>query len=194
MTDHFAVLDQPRLPWLDPDTLKQAFHAKSLRSHPDVHTANAEPSNAPFTELNEAYRVLQDPKRRVYHLLELEGDEPGIRITAVPKQIEKLFPRVAELTHKAQTLREQVANTTSSLSRALLEPQLVEVQQKLGDMLRSLHDLEAQSVSELQQLTVHWENDREATLPALQQLYLRFSYLTRWITELEEKQMQLAGL
>ena len=42
MTDHFALLDEPRRPWIDADLLKEKFLALSSRVHPDrVHNAPA---------------------------------------------------------------------------------------------------------------------------------------------------------
>jgi curved DNA-binding protein CbpA len=192
MTDSFALLGQPRRPWLDADELKQAFHARSLHAHPDAQPAGSEATA--FTELNEAHQVLQDPKRRLQHLLRLEGVDDGSGSNPVPDDIEKLFPRVAEVTQQAHQLPQQFANTTSSLSRALARPQLIEIRQCLAEMLQLLRERHAESVARLQQLDQEWEQDRQATLPELRQLYLRFSYLSRWIGELEEKQRQLSAL
>ena len=51
-----------------------------------------------FAQLNEAYQVLQDPKRRLHHLLEL-GRELRLprRAISVPANIAELFPVVAAL-------------------------------------------------------------------------------------------------
>src|SRR5438132_9046006 len=40
MIDYFALLHEPRRPWLDPDLLKQKFISLSAEVHPDrVHLA-----------------------------------------------------------------------------------------------------------------------------------------------------------
>jgi curved DNA-binding protein CbpA len=74
--DNFALLGQPRLPWLDPVALKAAFLEQSARLHPDrVQAAGAEEkaaATARFAELNAAYNCLREPKERLLHLLELE--------------------------------------------------------------------------------------------------------------------------
>ena len=36
MTDYFALLEQPRAPWLDPRGLKEAYHRQTLQTHPDT--------------------------------------------------------------------------------------------------------------------------------------------------------------
>ena len=88
MTDYFALLDQPRRPWLDPEELKQVFHQKTLEAHPDAQTPSDRDET--FTRLNEAYQVLREPKRRLHHLLTLEGG-PANDIST-PEDIERLFP------------------------------------------------------------------------------------------------------
>ena len=41
MIDYFALLDQPRAPWLDPDKLKDSYHQKTLQAHPDAQASRA---------------------------------------------------------------------------------------------------------------------------------------------------------
>jgi curved DNA-binding protein CbpA len=77
MIDCFALLDQPRAPWLDLDELKEAYHKKTLRAHPDAQANRTDETDASFASLNEAYQVLQDPKRRLHHLLSLQGCAPS---------------------------------------------------------------------------------------------------------------------
>ena len=41
MTDYFALLDEPRRPWLDPEAIRQKFFARSGGVHPDkIHAAS----------------------------------------------------------------------------------------------------------------------------------------------------------
>src|SRR3954470_14391797 len=81
MTDYFALLNEPRRPWIDSESLKAKFHAISGDLHPDrVHaepeSQKREAQNA-YTELNAAYRCLGDRKERLFHLLCLElGSKP----------------------------------------------------------------------------------------------------------------------
>jgi len=49
MTDYFALLEQPRAPWLDPAELKEVFHRKTLEQHPDAGAAGPEND---FAKLN----------------------------------------------------------------------------------------------------------------------------------------------
>ena len=194
MTDYFALLDQPRRPWLDPDELKQAFHAKSLTAHPDAqrHEEGESSGNAgeAFSEVNEAYQVLQDPKRRIHHLLMLEGRASSDRQTSVPHQIEQLFSTVAGVTQQAEALVQKSEAATTPLSRSLLKPQVLKLQNSIGETLQQLSELHDVGVAELRRLSA---NDvlADDDWAALRDLYLRFSYLTRWIAELHEKQSRL---
>ena len=99
MIDYFALLDQPHVPWLDPDKLKDTYHQKTLQAHPDAQTSRpgADTTDAAFTSLNEAYQVLQDPKRRLQHLLSLAGAAPSSTDQTVPKQLHDLFFKIRQL-------------------------------------------------------------------------------------------------
>lgn len=194
MTDYFALLNQPRSPWVDQEQLKQAFHAKSLRAHPDAQTPqDAGTGQTAFTELNEGYKVLQDPKRRLQHLLALEGKSAESRFSSVPADIEELFPQVATLTHEAKSVTEQYANAGSPLTRSLLKPQLLTVQQRVSTMLDLLNRRNTEAVERLKDLGAMAKEDHDAALEEMHTLYVRFSYLNRWITELTENQLRLGG-
>ena len=101
MTDYFAVLDQPRAPWLDPAALKEIYHRKTLQGHPDT-AAQHQPAD--FAQVNEAYQVLQDPKRRLHHLLSLENCAPPAGHQTVPQQLQDLFLLIGALTQRANAL------------------------------------------------------------------------------------------
>ena len=188
MTDYFALLGQPRQPWLDPDELKQAFHTRSLESHPDTQPTAA---GAEFTQLNEAYQVLQEPKRRLHHLLTLEGAAPQAGANSIPPEIEALFPVVAELTQDANALLPKIAAATNPLTRSLIKPQLLQLQNRIGEALAKLEELQQDSTTRLQHLSTDWTATPEQ-LAELPPLYLRFSYLTRWTAELRSQQLQLS--
>ena len=74
--DCFALLGEPRRPWLDAEALKAKFLTRSAEVHPDrVHQsseADKLAANQRYTELNAAYNCLREPRHRIRHLLELE--------------------------------------------------------------------------------------------------------------------------
>src|SRR4051794_20802523 len=138
MTDFFALLDQPRNPWLDLDELKNAFHAKTLQSHPDAHPQ----SGNDFTQLNEAYQMLRDSKGRIQHLLELEGAAPGRGSGAIPREVEELFPAVAALSQQADAVLQKVTAARNALSRSLVQAEVIKALQATDEMLGKLRAME----------------------------------------------------
>jgi len=78
--NYFEVFGLPKRLNLDLKELERTFHELSRKSHPDYFT------NAPSEDrqralqmtatLNDAYRTLRHPVRRVEHLLAVEGFKP----------------------------------------------------------------------------------------------------------------------
>jgi curved DNA-binding protein CbpA len=194
MIDYFALLDQPRAPWLDPEKLKDTYHQKTLRAHPDAQTSRpgAEVTDTAFTNLNEAYQVLQDPKRRLHHLLSLEGAALSSTDQTVPNQLHDLFPAVGALTQRANLLLEKIRATSNALSRSLLKPQILEVQNEAGKVRERIQDLSDASLAELGRLNTAWATNPAGQMEALSNLYFVFAYLTRWSTQLDELTFQLS--
>lgn len=194
MIDYFALLDQPRRPWLDPEKLKDSFHQKTLQTHPDAQAsrAGAEATDTVFTSLNEAYQVLQDPKRRLHHLLSLEGAAPSSTDQTVPNQLHDLFPAVGTLTQRANLLLEKIRTTSNALSRSLLKPQILEVQNEARQVRARIQDLFDVSLAELRRIDAAWATHPAGRIEALSILYFAFAYLTRWSAQLDELIFQLS--
>ena len=194
MTDYFALLNQPRAPWLDPDQLKDAYHKQTLQTHPDSRAdrAGSEQTDASFARLNEAYQVLQDPKRRLHHLLSLEGRAPSSADQTVPKQLHDLFPAIGALTQRANLLLEKIQGTSNALSRSLLKPQLLEVQKETKEVRSQIQDLSDASLAELREINAAWAKNPADQIEGLSNLYFAFAYLTRWSSQLDELAFQLS--
>jgi curved DNA-binding protein CbpA len=194
MIDYFALLDQPHAPWLDPDRLKNTYHQKTLQAHPDAQTNRAGPdtTDASFASLNEAYQVLQDPKRRLHHLLSLEGRAPSSADQTVPKELHDLFPAVGALARRANLLLEKIRVTSNALSRSLLKPQVLEVQNETKELRAKIQNLSDASLGELREISTAWANNPAEQIEALSNLYFAFAYLTRWSTQLDEISFQLS--
>lgn len=205
MTDYFALLDEPRRPWLDAEALKIKFLALSGEQHPDkvVTTTSAEKEAAHqrFTALNSAYQCLREPKDRLLHLLVLE-------LGAEPRAVRQIPPALADLIIPAEGLCREVTAFLAEKARAtspLLQVQffehgmtwtdkITEAQQKLGAFLATLEN-------ELQQLNATWKTadgadveKRRATLPLarLEEIYRSYSYANRYRQQLQERIVQLA--
>jgi curved DNA-binding protein CbpA len=194
MIDYFALLDQPRAPWLDPDKLKDTYHRKTLQAHPDAqaHGAAAGASDAAFTSLNEAYQVLQDPKRRLHHLLSLEGAAPSSTDRTVPQQLHDLFPRIGALTQQSNLLLEKIRSTSNALGRSLLKPQILGVQKEAKETREQIQQLLDKSLEQLRQINTAWANNPVEQIEELSNLYFAFAYLTRWSAQLDEMTFQLS--
>jgi curved DNA-binding protein CbpA len=182
MTDYFALLDQPRLPWLDQDALKEVFHRKTLEQHPDA--AGAVSENA-FAALNEAYQVLQDPKRRLRHLLELQGRTTSSVGQPVPADLQDLFLKIGAANHRATTLLEKTRGASSALARSLLKPESAVVQQEIENLRTKLQNMLEDADRKLQDANL-------AQLDAIAALQQTFAYLGRWSAQLDELAFQLS--
>ena len=68
-TDYFALLGEPRRPFLDPERVKETFHRLSLCQHPDQQQDGDPSGGDDFARLNQAQQVLREPKARLKHLL-----------------------------------------------------------------------------------------------------------------------------
>jgi curved DNA-binding protein CbpA len=181
MTDYFALLEQPRAPWLDPAALKEVFHRKTLEHHPDTSASSS--SNA-FAELNEAHQVLQDPKRRLQHLLELQGSPPPRTSESVPSELQALFLRIGEWNQQTKLLLERIRGQSSALERSLLRSRVLEVQQAIENLRRELRDLTETANRELRKID-------PAQIDQISGLHSRFAYLGRWTAQLDELAFQL---
>ena len=115
-SDYFALLHQPRQPWLEPDELKRKYQEFTLTHHPDRQASSPSPqhSNTPslrsdyFAEVTEAYRVSSHDNLRLRHLLELTG-------AALPQQetpaddLSDLFFEIGTLVQTTNRLLERSA-------------------------------------------------------------------------------------
>jgi curved DNA-binding protein CbpA len=190
MTDYFALLEQPRAPWLDPTGLKEAYHRQTLQTHPD--TAAPDNPHGAFAELNEAYQVLQDPKRRLHHLLELEGRTPSSGDQTVPQELHDLFPAIGALAQRANLFLEKMKAASNALSRSLLKPQLLELQKETTELREKIQVLSDAALAQLWAVSSTWGANPSEELVALSHLYFTFAYLGRWSAQLDEIAFQLS--
>jgi curved DNA-binding protein CbpA len=162
-----------------------------LQAHPDIQTTRTG-ADGTFASLNEAYQVLRDPKRRLHHLLTLEGTAPSSSDQTVPQHLHDLFPVVGALTQRANLLLEKIRVTSNRLSKSLLKPQILEVQNEAKGVREKIQNLSDASLAELRQINLAWAKNPEEQIEALSKLYFAFAYLTRWSTQLDEITFQLS--
>ncbi|HKP03170.1 MAG TPA: DnaJ domain-containing protein [Chthoniobacterales bacterium] len=180
MIDYFALLDQPRVPWLDPAALKEIFHRKTLEQHPDSARG---PEGGGFAELNKAYQVLQDPKRRLHHLLSLENRAPAAN-QAVPLDLQEIFLQIGALNQSATRLLEKMRAASNPLTKSLLKVEVIGAQKEVGGLRDKVQELSNAAESRLRQTEMQ-------QLEELAILYQRFAYLGRWSAQLDELAFQL---
>ncbi len=186
MTDYFALLQQARKPWLDPDQLKQRYQERTLSDHPDVAGAGA--SSVDFAAFNEAYRSLKDPKLRLQHLLRLEGHDPGDSPT-VPGELLDLFSRIGNFVQTTDGVLSRARATQNALAKSLIHSEILSSRQEAAEILRQLQKLHDEAVHQTRALNESWT----VALPEIAALSRRFAYLGRWMEQVEERKFQLDG-
>jgi curved DNA-binding protein CbpA len=199
VTDNFALLNEPRRPWLDADLLKQKFLALSANAHPDkIHSASENEKNAlakKFAELNAAYNCLLEPKSRLLHLLELELGAKPKDIRQIPSALADLFAEVATVCKSADNFLAEKSKATSPLLQVQLFERAQEWIETMNSLQRKLNGLREKLTSELKLLDEKWiENNlgaRGGLLKKLEEFYRLLSYFKRWNGQIQERIVQL---
>jgi len=200
MTDNFALLSEPRRPWLDANALKQKFLTLSAGAHPDkIHSAsNSEKSGAArsFADLNAAYQCLAEPKSRLLHLLELESGAKPKDIQQIPAALADLFAEVAMTCRSADGFLAERGKVTSPLLQVKLFERGQEWVEKLNTLQQKLNGLHTQLMGELKSLDEKWAGaepaSRQERMAKAEELYRLFSYFNRWNKQIQERVVQLS--
>jgi curved DNA-binding protein CbpA len=191
MTDHFAVLGQPRRPWLDPEQLKHEYQRLTFAGHPDRQTDAA--ANKPdFGAVTDAYRVLSNPKLRLQHLLALEKEPSDRENSALSADLADTFMETAALIASVDDLLKRKRQSTTALALSLLKADIVRLTGRTESQLKLLRESYGHALGELKRIDERWEKDPEAKRAA-RKLADRFGFLERWIAQLEEKQFALSS-
>lgn len=198
MTDYFSLLNEPRRPWLDAESLKGKFLAASAEIHPDrVHTLGAAERAAAqerATELNAAYNCLKEPKDRLRHLLELELGTLPKDIQQIPSALMDLSMAIGLACREADAFLAEKAKATSPL----LKVQFIERGQVFSEKLEGLRQkvgaLNGHLLEELKRLDAEWISaaDRRVLLPSLEEVYRLLSYVARWTAQMQERIVRLS--
>jgi len=163
--DYFEVFGLPRLLGIDTLVLEKTFHNLSRKYHPDYFTT-ASPSEKTRAVrltalLNDAYRTLRNPVRRVEYLLSLYGFKPDsskvpqallMEVFEINERLEEVKAGRASV-EEADSLRAQIKEKRerfdSELQRASLEwDELMkrsEGEPKLKDQLVRLTEILSES-------------------------------------------------
>ena len=205
MTDYFAVLDEPRRPWLDGESLKSRFLAKSGDVHPDrLHQAPREEQDAAtqrYAELNAAYNCLREPKDRLRHLLLLEHGAKPIGIDSVPGELMELFMEAGILCREVDAFLAERSRISSPLVKVQMFERGMDWTDKLNEFQRRLNLRRTTLEENLKRMNPLWDTAppvsdaaRAESLPldVLEEGYRTFSYLARWTGQLQERAVKLA--
>jgi curved DNA-binding protein CbpA len=189
MTDFFALLGEPRRPWLDAENLKTRFHELSARHHPDAGGEDAR-----FAEINRANQVLADPGLRLRHLLELELQGALPRTQDVPDVAAKFFAPVAEATRAADVFFKKHAATNSPLAKALLSAEQYRVQEEVERLIGELQAMQDDVLEKVREVDGIWDTKREEAMHCLPELWQALGYAGKWLGTLREILFRLAAL
>jgi curved DNA-binding protein CbpA len=196
MPDYFALLQQPRRPWLDPDAVKQKFLALSSAIHPDrLHGASdveRETATQRFAELNAAWQCLREPKDRLGHLLELELGARPKDAQNVSAATMDLFFETGRLCREADAFLETKARTTSPLVKAQMFGQGAQLTDRLVGLQQLALQHQAELLADLKVLDAAWERPGPRPLEELERLYRLLSYVARSLGQIQERIVQLS--
>lgn len=134
--DYFEVFGLPRALGIDGAALERTFHALSRQYHPDYFTTapQAERTRAlrMTALLNDAYRTLRHPIRRVEHLLSIQGFKPDgskapksllMEVFEINEQLDEVKSGRASV-EQADSLRAQIREKRERFDAELLKASL----------------------------------------------------------------------
>ncbi len=202
MTDCFALLDEPRRPWLELEALKQKFLALSAQVHPDrVHNrdeSERQSAQNRYTDLNAAYQCLREPKDRLRHLLELELSAAPAEVQRIPPDLADLFMEIGPACQQADSLLSEKDAIQSPLLKVQWFQRSQECMAKLRRLRQKLGERSDRLTEELRRIDVEWESgavvgsQRAVLLNQLAEVYRLFSYFGRWLMQLQERMVRLS--
>jgi curved DNA-binding protein CbpA len=198
MTDYFALLGQPRRPWLDGESLKQQFHLLSAGTHPDrVHGGTElerEEANQRSAELNAAHGCLREPRDRLRHLLELELGHKPSDLQEIPGSLATLFMEIANVCREVDGFVARQAAVTSPLLRV----RGIEDAHAWIDRLRTLQSriagLQEELFIQLRDVDAKWNDldSRKHMLQELERICRWLGFFGRWLQQIQERVNRLA--
>jgi molecular chaperone HscB len=178
--DYFSIFDLPKKLRLDLAALEQKFHQLNWKLHPDNFVNATERERALSVEqssqINDAYRTLRDPIRRVEYLLQRAGvrKEGTTRQQAPPELLEEVF----ELNESLDELR-AARQGTDGAALPSLRARLETAQHSFE---ASLADVDAQLEKEFAAWDAALDDDagavqRAALMQRLNEILNRRSYI-----------------
>ena len=195
-SDFFSFLDLPRKLNIDMARLDERYRTLSRQFHPDFFY-NATPAERRLSlerssYLNDAYRALRDPVRRIEYLLKIEGLAPKNEQEASRQVPPALLEEVFALNEELDEVREQRA---SGAAAGVWRPRLERARQPI-ERKRVEHE------AELQSLAARWDAvaerpvasaDRRQVLEALRDRFLERNYINNLLAGIEREMSAECG-
>ena len=192
MTDCFALLDEPRRPWLDADSLKSKFFALSSEVHPDrVHSASEIEklaANRRYSELNAAYQCLREPRSRIRHLLELQLNAKPSDLTNVPDDLMELFFAVGKQFREVDAFLTEKTKATSPLLQVQLFERGMDRVDQLQAVSKQIVPRRDALLEELKSFDANWQSHTDRLL----NIWRLLSFYERWLAQIQERIAQLS--
>jgi curved DNA-binding protein CbpA len=190
----FALFELEPGPALDAAALKERFARATSESHPDKFARAPEEERlaveARYAALNQAYQTLIDPRARLLALYELTKGQKPADIQRIPPGTMDLFKEVGEMCRELDEFLARKRATTGRLERAGLMSGELALQDALATLRMKLEQFGATVDADLAALDGRWRaGDKD--LNALETVYRKYSYLTRWRQQLEEREIAL---
>lgn len=196
MTDYFALLNEPRRPWRDENSLKTKFHTLSAEVHPDrVHQASESDklaANQRYTELNAAYHCLREPRSRIRHLLELELGAKPSDLTNIPDDLMELFFKVGSVFREVDALLAEKTKATSPLLQVQFFERGQDWVDKLGEERQQITTRREVLIEELKVCDVAWATTIPKPTDGLLRIWRLLSFYDRWLAQIQERIVQLS--
>jgi DnaJ-domain-containing protein 1 len=188
--DYFALLQQPRQPWLDNDALKKTFLQLAAQFHPDkIHQASdAEKiaANQRYVELNAAYHCLLEPKDRLLHLIELQTGAKPKDVQAVPPGAMDLLMEIGQVCRETDLFLTARDKTTSPLVKAQMFEKGMAWTDKLTALKQRVDARREEVLAELKTM------NGALSLEKLEQAYRVLGYAARWSGQIQERLVKLS--
>jgi curved DNA-binding protein CbpA len=183
MEDAFAVFGISRRPLIDDPTLKETYLRLAADRHPDASGGEDEE----FHLVQEAYKTLRDPAARLRHLLELAF--PTFRKEGGHVPHAELFLRAGNAVQAARAVWQRFENTSSTLARALLSPEIAEALRQIREAAGLVEEAEHELERQLTDLDTRWP---DVFPDELSTLATAFRFVSRWKSQLSEWEFQLS--
>lgn len=186
-TDYFTFFGLPRKLNLDESSLEKTFYSLSRRFHPDYFMNASERERQASVErsslLNDAYRTLRDPVRRVEYLLSLEGYKEAEK-KAPPDLLEEVFElnmQIEELKAAKKTADEdEIGEAREALEEALagLNEKMRGIDARLASLFDAWDELIGSGAG---------EEERKEALDRMSELLSHRSYVRALVRDIKEE-------